>query len=424
MEGKFGIGFYLIFFVFFYSKCNICDNNYHFNEELSSFKIFFNSNFSIFNSEYYFYIFQKHGNNITLIENNTNTLKLTIQINDNTSVSFFNNNSEYIKIDNKTFYDKIKYDGSKLVFCINNITYKTEDNETTLYNYQFILNDKSNLYGNFLIIFGIIISLYGYKKKFIGKIIFLIFFFNSLFEFLEENFINANIYEVTCLEISIFCLIMGIFLGIILPKKEFISYGIIFGFTFYKTICYYFLYILFPNLINIFQIIGFFIIIIFTIITQIYHENDILFIIGTSMSGAYFIITGINCFIGGFYYGFFLKKGYYDLSTFANNIFFYFVLNIIFIVVGIIYQIYYKDIETNETNEIENAKKKINKNFSGSTFIVNPNKTNEYNVSLTTNEQINSVGNDNLNENNGNDEEEKDIEDNENDDKLLNESYH
>ena len=424
MEGKFGFGFYLIFFVFFSSKCNICDNNYHFNEELSSFKIFFNSNFSIFNSEYYFYIFQKQGNNITLIENNTNTLKLTIQINDNTSVSFFNNNSEYIKIDNKTFYDKIKYDGSKLVFCINNITYKTEDNETTLYNYQFILNDKSNLYGNFLIIFGIIISLYGYKKKFIGKIIFLIFFFNSLFEFLEENFINANIYEVTCLEISIFCLIMGIFLGIILPKKEFISYGIIFGFTFYKTICYYFLYILFPNLINIFQIIGFFIIIIFTIITQIYHENDILFIIGTSMSGAYFIITGINCFIGGFYYGFFLKKGYYDLSTFANNIFFYFVLNIIFIVVGIIYQIYYKDIETNETNEIENAKKKINKNFSGSTFIVNPNKTNEYNVSLTTNKQINSVGNDNLNENNGNDEEEKDIEDNENDDKLLNESYH
>jgi amino acid permease len=142
------------------------------------------------------------------------------------------------------------------------------------------------------------------------------------------------------------------------------------------------------------------------------------------MSGAYFIITGINCFIGGFYYGFFLKKGYYDLSTFANNIFFYFVLNIIFIVVGIIYQIYYKDIETNETNEIENAKKKINKNFSGSTFIVNPNKTNEYNVSLTTNKQINSVGNDNLNENSGNDEEEKDIEDNENDDKLLNESYH
>ena len=59
----------------------------------------------------------------------------------------------------------------------------------------------------------------------------------------------------------------------------------------------------------------------------------------------------------------------------------------------------------------------INKNFSGSTFIIDPNKTNQYNVSLTTNK------NQNVDKENDENEEEKEFED-ENDNKLLNESYH
>ncbi len=434
MKGKFGIKFYLSFFIFFYSKCNLCqENDYFFNEELSNFKIN-NSHFSIFNSEYYFNFSLENNSNITL-KNNNSEIEIQVQIIGSNvifhkiSKNSFNNNFDIII--NNTFYHIIKFNRSNnlYILCDNNSSYEIHANtskKSTLYNYQFISYNKNYFYGNFLIIFGIIISLYGYKMKFIVKVIFLIFLLNSCFEFIEERLIQVELLEVTCLEISIFCLIIGVFLGIILPKKEFISYGAIFGYTFYNTICYYCLFLIFPNSITYFQIIGVLIIIISIVITEKYNKNEILFLIGTSISGAYFIITGINCFLGGFYYVIFLEKGFYDLNKFKKNLLFYFILNILFIVVGIIYQMYYKNIETNETNEIENAKKKINKNFSGSTFIINPNKTNEYNLSLTTNNQITKTVNVNLKDISENDdnEDEKEFEDNENDNKLLNESYH
>ena len=431
MRKEFGIRFYLVFFVFFYSKCNLCNkNNYIFNEELSNIK-FIGSNVSIFNSEYFFNITLENNSTFTLYYNNITNITLQIQINNTSNVSFieinrtsnksFNNNIEYPIINKTSFYNIIKSKNNLFFICINQTSYNTNlNNNITCFNkysYQSILNNECEFYGNFFIICGIIISLYGYKMKSLIKIIFIIFLLNSLSEFIEENFIKANITEITCLEISIGCLILGIFLGIILPKKEFISYGIIFGLTFYQTICYYFLFIFFPNLISIFQIIGFFFILISIIITQIFNNNEILFIIGTSISGAYFVISGLNCFLGGFYYVEFLKKDFYDKDKFKNCLLFYCILNIFFICVGIIYQIYYKKIEIKETKEIEKAKKMINKNFSGSTFIVDPNKTNQYNVSLTTNK------NQNVDKENDENEEEKEFED-ENDNKLLNESYH
>ena len=52
---------------------------------------------------------------------------------------------------------------------------------------------------------------------------------------------------------------------------------------------------------------------------------------------------------------------------------------------GILFQKTIKNIEKEGVDQAETMKKYINKNLSGSTYILNPNQTNDYNLSLTAN---------------------------------------
>jgi hypothetical protein len=116
-----------------------------------------------------------------------------------------------------------------------------------------------------------------------------------------------------------------------------------------------------------------------------FNSNEILFIIGTSISGSYFIISGLNCFLGGFYYYYFKISGYYKKDDYWNSCIIYYILHIIQIVFSILFQKTIKNIEKEGVDQAETTKKYINKNLSGSTYILNPNQTNDYNLSLTAN---------------------------------------
>ena len=167
MRKEFGIRFYLVFFVFFYSKCNLCNkNNYIFNEELSNIK-FIGSNVSIFNSEYFFNITLENNSTFTLYYNNITNITLQIQINNTSNVSFieinrtsnnsFNNNIEYPIINKTSFYNIIKSKNNLFFICINQTSYNTNlNNNITCFNkysYQSILNNECEFYGNFFIKF-------------------------------------------------------------------------------------------------------------------------------------------------------------------------------------------------------------------------------------------------------------------------------
>ena len=369
MKGILFLRLFVFWIIIFYSK------EYEFNEELS--QIIFNEstkNMSIFNGKYFYYL-NLQDNDILKI----NFKDKTFTINCSEFNETFNNNS-FINL------NLIKNDSLNFIFGNKSCNSSISSNYT-IYSFQLLLTHYCFFYGNFLIISGIIVALYGNKFKLIVKIIFFIYLLYSFSEFIiEVHLIKFNPFKFSEMGVfytSVGSIILGTFFGIILNERENISYYIIFGLTFYNTLYYLVLDKIINNLMiyEIFLLIFIF----FGVICQIFNSNEILFIIGTSISGSYFIISGLNCFLGGFYYYYFKISGYYKKDDYWNSCIIYYILHIIQIVLSILFQKTIKNIEKEGVDQAETTKKYINKNLSGSTYILNPNQTNDYNLSLTAN---------------------------------------
>ena len=369
MKGILFLRLFVFWIIIFYSK------EYEFNEELS--QIIFNEstkNMSIFNGKYFYYL-NLQDNDILKI----NFKDKTFTINCSEFNETFNNIS-FINL------NLIKNDSLNFIFGNKSCNSSISSNYT-IYSFQLLLTHYCFFYGNFLIISGIIVALYGNKFKLIVKIIFFIYLLYSFSEFIiEVHLIEFNPFKFSEMGVfytSVGSLILGTFFGIILNERENISYYIIFGLTFYNTLYYLVLDKIINNLMiyEIFLLIFIF----FGVICQIFNSNEILFIIGTSISGSYFIISGLNCFLGGFYYYYFKISGYYKKDDYWNSCIIYYILHIIQIVLSILFQKTIKNIEKEGVDQAETTKKYINKNLSGSTYILNPNQTNDYNLSLTAN---------------------------------------
>jgi hypothetical protein len=370
MKGILFLRLFVFWIIIFYSK------GFEFNEELSQIEFNNTTNtVSIFNGKYFYYLNLKQ--NIDTLPINFDNKIFTI------NCSTFNetfNNFSFINL------NVIINENNGLNFSFGGCSCDSKiSSGYTIYSFQLLLTHYCIFYGNFLIISGIIVALYGNKFKLLVKIIFFIYLLYSFLEFISE-FNTFQIAEIYAFYISVVSLILGTFFGILFNKNENFNfiYGIIFGLTFYNTLYYLILCTVINNLM-IYIIFLLIFIIIFGVICQIFNSNEILFIIGTSISGSYFIISGLNCFLGGFYYYYFKIKDYYKGNSYWNSCIIYFILHIIQIALSILFQKSIKNIEKEGVDQAETTKKYINKNLSGSTYILNPNQTNDYNLSLTAN---------------------------------------